>query len=193
MFAELIALHLDADDRLAAAEETRLLNDRLEARLAERSAALRLYEDIVQSDNAPICAFDRAYRLIAFNPAHSEHFFRIYGHRVRIGDVFPDLFLPEQAAVIRGFMARALAGEAFTVTEAFGDPALARPVWEVAYNPLRTRRERWWARSTTRSTFRPGCGRRRSSRGRRRRCGNRRRWRRWASSPADSRTISTTC
>ena len=137
VFAELIALHLDADDRLAAAEETRLLNDRLEARLAERSAALRLYEDIVQSDNAPICAFDRAYRLIAFNPAHSEHFFRIYGHRVRIGDVFPDLFLPEQAAVIRGFMARALAGEAFTVTEAFGDPALARPVWEVAYNPLR--------------------------------------------------------
>ncbi len=128
LFAELIAFHLDADERLAAADAVRLLNDALEERLAERSAALRLYENIVQSDTAPVCAFDTEYRLIACNKAHSDDFFRIYGYRVRIGDVFLDLFLPNQSDVIRGFMARALAGEAFTITEEFGDPDLTKPV-----------------------------------------------------------------
>ena len=124
LFAELIAFHLDADERLAAADAVRLLNEKLEERLAERSAALRLYENIVQSDSAPVCAFDTEFRLIAFNQAHSDHFFRIYGHRVEIGEVFPDLFLPGQAEVMRGYMARALRGEAFTITEEFGDPDL---------------------------------------------------------------------
>ena len=137
LFAELIAFHLDADERLAAAESVRRLNESLEERLAERSAALRLYENIVQSDMAPICAFDTDFRLIAFNRAHSDDFHRIYGYRVKIGDVFPDLFLPGQSTVMRGFMARALAGEVFTVTEEFGDPDLTKPCWEVAYNPLR--------------------------------------------------------
>ena len=137
LFADLIAFHLDADERLAGADAVRLLNDSLEERLAERSAALRLYEHIVQSDNAPVCAFNTAFRLIAFNKAHSDEFFRMYRFRVRIGDVFPDLFLPGQSDVMRGFMARALTGEAFTVTEEFGDPDLSKPVWEVAYNPLR--------------------------------------------------------
>ncbi len=137
LFAQLIAFHLDADDRLAAADAARLLNDSLEERLAERLALFRLYENIVQSDTAPICAFDTEFRLIAFNTAHSEDFFRIYGYRVKLGDVFPDLFLPGQSEIMRGFMARALAGEVFTVTEEFGDPDLSKPHWEVAYNPLR--------------------------------------------------------
>ncbi len=136
LMAELVAMHLDADERLASAEATRELNDRLEQRLAERSAALRLYENIFQSDSAPVCAFDTDYRVIAFNKAHLENFHRIYNHWVKIGDVFPDLFLPEQGAIIRSFMARALAGETFTATEEFGDPDLEKPHWEVAYNPL---------------------------------------------------------
>ena len=102
----------------------------------ERDKALRLFENIVSSDSAPICAFDVDYRLIAFNRAHSNEFFRIYGYRVQVGDVFPDLFLPEQRDTIRGFMSRALAGERFTVVEEFGDPDLAIPYWEVSYNPL---------------------------------------------------------
>ena len=102
----------------------------------ERDKALRLFENIVSSDSAPICAFDADYRLIAFNRAHSNEFFRIYGYRVQVGDVFPDLFLPEQRDTIRGFMSRALAGERFTVVEEFGDPDLAIPYWEVSYNPL---------------------------------------------------------
>ena len=103
----------------------------------ERAAALRLHENIIQSDRAPICAFDTAYRLIAFNQAHSDEFFRVQGRSSQIGDVFPDLFLPEQAVVMRALMSRALTGEAFTVVEEFGDPSLIKPHWEISYTPLR--------------------------------------------------------
>ena len=101
------------------------------------TAQLRLYEHIVQASAAPICAFDTDYRLIAFNRAHSDEFFRIFAYRVQIGDVFPDLLSPDQAPVMRRFMDRALRGEAYTATEEFGDPDLAKPCWEVTYSPLR--------------------------------------------------------
>ena len=87
----------------------------------ERAAALHLFENIVQSDDAPICAFDHAFRLIAFNKAHSDEFFRIFGHRVQVGEVFPDLFPPDQGAIIRGFMARALGGRGL-----YGDRGVRR-------------------------------------------------------------------
>ncbi|MCR0982795.1 hybrid sensor histidine kinase/response regulator [Roseomonas populi] len=115
-------------------------NDTLGQQVVERTASLRLYRDIIQSHTDPICAFDTGFRLTAFNRAHSDEFHRIFGHRVRAGEVFPDLFPPDQAPLIRGFMARALAGEAFTVIERFGDPNLAKPSWEVSYTPLRDER-----------------------------------------------------
>lgn len=103
----------------------------------ERKKALLLYENIVQSHRSPVCAFDKNYRLIAFNQAHSEEFHRIFGHWVQVGEVFPDLFPPDQAPIIREFMARALTGEIYTVVEEFGDPELVKPYWEVSYYPLR--------------------------------------------------------
>jgi|GEM_PF-364999 len=117
--------------------QLRELNDTLERQVEERAAALRLYENIVQSDRSPVCAFNHDYRLIAFNRAHSDEFFRIFGYRVQIGEVFPDLLPADQAAIVRTFMGRALAGESYTVVEEFGDPNLAKPYWEVSYYPLR--------------------------------------------------------
>jgi signal transduction histidine kinase/ActR/RegA family two-component response regulator len=101
------------------------------------TGSLDLWEWIGQSDQSPICAFDHDFRLIAFNRAHADEFERIYNYRVKIGDSFPDLFLPEQAAIIKGFMARALGGEAFNVTEEFGDPDLFKPYWDIYYSPIR--------------------------------------------------------
>ncbi|MBB2960943.1 ATP-binding protein [Methylobacterium sp. R2-1] len=120
MFADLIGFHLDANQRLAS-------------RTAERD----LYENIIQSDAEPICVFDTEYRLIAFNKAHNDEFFRVNGFYTKIGDVFPDLFIPEQAAAMRANMARALAGEAYTVEAVFGRAEYQQPCWEITYAPLR--------------------------------------------------------
>ncbi|WP_167456066.1 PAS domain-containing protein [Methylobacterium currus] len=127
----------DISERKAAEAATRDLTVSLGRQVADRTAELRLYGDIVQSSAAPICAFDTEYRLIAFNQAHIDAFHRIFGRRVQIGEVFPDLFPPDQSSVMRGFMARALTGECYTVTEPFGDPDLEKPTWEVSYSPLR--------------------------------------------------------
>ena len=108
----------------------------------ERAVTLLLHENIMQSGVAPICAFDTDFRLIAFNRAHSDEFFRIYQYRVQVGDVFPDLFAPDQAPVMRALMARALTGEVFSIEEDFGDPAIVKPRWEIHYAPLRDVRGR---------------------------------------------------
>ena len=40
-----------------------------------------------------ICAFDRQFRLLAFNQAHSDEFFRDNGFHTKVGDVFLTRFL----------------------------------------------------------------------------------------------------
>jgi PAS domain S-box-containing protein len=126
-----------AIERAHAEVRLRELNETLEHQVVERTAELRRYQDIVEATVAPICAFDTEFRLIAFNQAHNDAFRRVNGFDTRIGEVFPDLFIPEQGKVMRGLMARALAGESFTVCEGFGRPELGTPVWEISYTPLR--------------------------------------------------------
>jgi PAS domain S-box-containing protein len=127
----------DITDRKQSEADARDLNISLGIQIADRTAQMRLYGDIIQSSDAPICAFDTEYRVIAFNHAHTDEFFRIFERHVRIGDVLPDLLPPDQAPVLRALMDRALAGEAFTVIEAFGDPTITTPLWEINYSPLR--------------------------------------------------------
>jgi PAS domain S-box-containing protein len=124
-------------ERVGAVAELRDLNDTLERQVEERAAAVRLYENIVQSDRSPVCAFDKDYRLIAFNRAHNDEFRRANGFDTKVGDVFPDMFIPEQQRVMRKLMTRALSGERFTVIEEFGRPELGMPHWEITYTPLR--------------------------------------------------------
>ena len=125
-----------AIERQHAEDDLRLLNETLEERIEERSAALRLYQNIVQSNVAPVVAFDRQFKLIAFNQAHIDAYKRAYGIDQQMGDRLLDQFLPDQAVILKGLMERALNGESFTVREEFGDPALEKPSWEVTYNPL---------------------------------------------------------
>ncbi|MEH3045590.1 GAF domain-containing hybrid sensor histidine kinase/response regulator [Sphingomonas adhaesiva] len=113
------------------------MKDTLERLVADRTAELRRYHAIVDATAAPICAFDTAHRLIAFNRAHNDEFRRVNGFDTRIGDVFPDQFIPEQAITMRANMDRALAGETFTVVAAFGRPEYGQPAWEISYTPLR--------------------------------------------------------
>lgn len=127
----------DISARRRAERALQSLNETLEQEVAHRTAELQLSRDIIEASVDPICAFDTDYRLIAFNRAHSDEFFRIFGHRVAVGEVFPDLFTPDQAPIMRAMMTRALTGESFSVSEAFGDPELVKPYWEVSYSPLR--------------------------------------------------------
>ena len=126
-----------AIERRRAERDLKQLAETLESQVTARTAEIRRYNDIVEATVAPICAFDRDLRLIAFNRAHNEEFKRVNGFETKLGDVFPDLFIPEQQEVMRALMERALTGEVFTVTEEFGRPELGTPIWEITYTPLR--------------------------------------------------------
>ncbi len=126
----------DISARKAVENRLRELNETLEGQVAARTAELRQYHDIVDATAAPICAFDTDYKLIAFNKAHNDEFRRVNGFDTKLGDIFPDQFIPEQAAAMRALMARALAGERFTVVATFGRPEYGQPAWEISYTPL---------------------------------------------------------
>ncbi|WP_267427353.1 PAS domain-containing sensor histidine kinase [Methylobacterium sp. GC_Met_2] len=111
-------------------------NETLEKVVRERTKALRLFGNIVQSDRAPILAYDHDLRVIGFNKAHDTAFQRVMGRHQRTGDLLLDFFPPDQAQTLRGLMERALAGESFSVTEVFGDPDHELPTWEITYSPL---------------------------------------------------------
>ncbi|MDF0541054.1 PAS domain-containing protein [Sphingobium sp. H39-3-25] len=133
----LLGVVQDVTERRNAREALSRLNASLEATVLERTQALLLHENIIQSDSTAICAFDTDYRLIAFNKAHNDEFFRVNGFYTKLGDIFYALFVPEQQPVMRAQMAKALAGESFTVEAAFGNPAIDAPCWEIHYSPLR--------------------------------------------------------
>ncbi|WP_193752994.1 PAS domain-containing protein [Sphingomonas endophytica] len=127
----------DISARRAAEQQLRSLNERLEQQVAERTIELRRFRDVVDATTSPICAFDLDGRVVAFNKAQSAEFKRVFGVDVRVGDDLAALLPEDQGPVIRAMMARALAGETYTVIEEFGDPDLAKPYWQVTYTPLR--------------------------------------------------------
>ncbi|MBW3097806.1 PAS domain-containing protein [Pseudohoeflea sp. DP4N28-3] len=108
-----------------------------QAELARTEDALRLYENIVQSDEAPVVAFDRNRRVIAFNSAHAKAYSQLFGRKPKVGDHLPDHMPQGQAALLTGLMDRALAGETFTVIEEFGPAGGDKTCFEISYTPLR--------------------------------------------------------
>ncbi len=121
----------------APADDTTYATGRDLTEERERVSRLRLYGDIVQSDDAPVVAFDTHLRVTAFNLAHAAAFERVMGRSAAVGELLPELFPAEQAAVLRPLMERALAGESFITEEEFGTPDGQMTYFEVSYNPLR--------------------------------------------------------
>ena len=133
----LLGVVQDVTERRADRDALAKLNATLAATVVERTQALLLHENIIQSDATAICAFDTDYRLIAFNQAHNDAFFRSHGFYTKLGEVFFELFVPEQRAAMHALMSRALHGETFVTEAQFGNPEIEAPSWEIRYSPLR--------------------------------------------------------
>ncbi|MDC0746360.1 STAS domain-containing protein [Polyangium mundeleinium] len=83
-------------------------------------------------------ALDRDYRYIYFNPRHEGVMRAIWGADIRLGlSMLEVIKASADREKARLNFDRALAGEAFTVVEAYGDEALQRNYWENVYAPVR--------------------------------------------------------
>jgi PAS domain S-box-containing protein len=183
----------DDTARVTAEAALRELNENLETRVAETLAERNLLATIFETTDAFIQVLDFDFRFLAINKACADEFERIYGVRPKVGITYPELLAerPEELAAVQRFWGRALAGEEFTFTEAFGDPVLDRPYYEIKFNTLRNESgERIGAYQfvydvTERLHDQHRLCRPRSS------YDKPRRWRPWASSPVASLTTST--
>jgi PAS domain S-box-containing protein len=102
----------------------------------QRSYAL--LKGVIESPaSVVIFALDRQYRYIAFNENHRLTMKLIWGRDIMPGTCMPEYIRDpaDRAKAIASFD-RAIAGESFTVTEEYGDPAPGRRVYENTYNPI---------------------------------------------------------
>ncbi len=117
----------------------RELNATLEQRVAERTAERHLLATIVETTDGQIQALDLDYRWLAINTSCADAYQRIYGKRPNVGDSLHEFLAdrPEHLAAAVAIWGRALAGEAFTNIEEFGDPRFDRRVFEMKFESLR--------------------------------------------------------
>jgi PAS domain S-box-containing protein len=129
----------DVNERHAAEETLRRLNDTLEERVAINLAERRVLADIVEYTDAFIQVVGLDYRLLAVNRASAAAFEHMFGKRPVVGMNILDLLAdhPAEQALTRTLWARAFAGEAFTTIEEFGASTGNRRFYEFKFNALR--------------------------------------------------------
>ena len=134
-----IGTNTDIDDQKTALQAYAELNANLEQRVAEAMAERKLFADIVESTDAFVQISDLDYNWLAINKASADEYERIFGVRPKAGDNMLDLLedKPEHQADVKAVWSRALAGERFTATDAFGDPDLDRRYYEMKFDSLR--------------------------------------------------------
>jgi len=117
------------------------LNETLEQRVATALAERQVLADVVESTDAFIQVVDQEYRFMAINRASADEFERIFGVRPKVGDSMLELLAdrPAHQVAVKAVWARALAGEAFTAIDEFGDPKLDRRYYEMKFDTLRDR------------------------------------------------------
>lgn len=93
------------------------------------------------ADNMPgaiIFALDGGYRYTYFNALHHAVMGQIWGADIAVGvDMLGVIGRDDDRAKARANFDRALAGEAFTLVEAYGDEELQRSYWQNVYAPVR--------------------------------------------------------
>ncbi len=131
----------DVSARRQAELQLREVNDTLELRVEEAVAERQLWADVIENTDALIAVVSPDFHYLALNAAYVAEFERIFGIRPALGDHLPALVAPlaEDRHGVLSMWERALAGENFSIVEAFGDPDHARPCYELRFNALHDR------------------------------------------------------
>lgn len=105
--------------------------------------AYNLLQGILESPkDIIIFALDREYQYLAFNKNHQVTMEQIWGARVETGvSILNYIKYPEDREKAIANFDRALAGEAFTVIEEYGDSSLNRRWYSNTYSPLKDHEE----------------------------------------------------
>ena len=137
--AEWVGVHTDITERRRAETALKDLNATLEVRVAAALAERKLFADIFETTDSLVLVVDFEFRLLAINPAAAAEFARVHGRHPAVGRSLLDTLAdrPEHAADVRAAWGRALAGEEFTATAPFGNPAHDRRTYEFKFNTLR--------------------------------------------------------
>ncbi|GGB36219.1 histidine kinase [Sphingomonas metalli] len=130
---------VDIHDRKLAEAQLRELNETLEQRVASALAERKVFSDVLESSTASVTALDLDYRTLAINRTNLDAFEIAYGCRPNVGDRLLDTLadLPEDREQLRRNWSRALAGEEFVVTQAFGSAGRERRHYEVRFGTIR--------------------------------------------------------
>jgi len=117
----------------------RELNATLEQRVSEALAERSVLAQVVETTDAFVQVIDLDYRWLAINKASANEFERVFGVRPKVGESLIDLLAdqPEKRAAVREVWSRALAGEAFTEIDTFGDADRDRRYYEMKFDVLR--------------------------------------------------------
>ena len=129
----------DVNERHAAEEALRRLNETLEERVAIAIKQRKVLSDIVEDTDAFIQVIDADLRLLAINRAGADEFKRLYGEAPRGGASVIE-FLRSHGGDADGMeelWRQALAGERFTVTRSLDDEMPGRRHFEMKFNALR--------------------------------------------------------
>lgn len=85
-----------------------------------------------------VAAVDSEFRLLICNKAYADEMRRVFGTAPAVGDDALAILgcTPDRYGQLKAAWARALAGEAFTVSYTFGDPAVREEIYEVSFGPM---------------------------------------------------------
>jgi len=137
---EVVEQTWQAVERARAEADLRKLNANLEQRVADALAERKLLADIIDGTDIFVQVADLNFNWLAINKASAKEFTRIFGVATpRVGDNMLAMLAhrPEDQAAVREVWSRALAGEEFVETDAFGDPDLDRRYYEMRFRTLR--------------------------------------------------------
>jgi PAS domain S-box-containing protein len=134
-----IGTAIDITRRRADEERLRELNETLERQVAQAITERKLLADIVEGTDMFVQVVGLDHRWLAINKAAAEEFARLFSvERPKVGDNILEALRdrPEQQALIKALLSRALAGEEFIETAKFGIPPNERDL-EIRVRALR--------------------------------------------------------